>query len=86
MSLFRSDTPTSSHKISKEVTQGEFLWQGTCRQIKIKDFLPVQASFCEYTWEIFAGMVITSEGQVGPDIWPETPNQSTSTEDMIIMT
>ena len=31
-------------------------------------------------------MVITSERRSGPDIWPETPNQYTGTEDMIFTT
>ncbi len=29
-------------------------------------------------------MVMTGEGCSGPDIWPETPNQGTSTEEMIL--
>ena len=51
----------------------------------IKNFLPKQASLYKYTWEVFAYMLITSERRLGPDIWPETPNQGTSTEDMIII-
>ena len=31
-------------------------------------------------------MVITNEGRSGPNIWPETPNQGTGTEDMILIT
>ncbi len=31
-------------------------------------------------------MVITSEGRSGPDIQPETSNQGTSTEEMILIT
>ena len=31
-------------------------------------------------------MVITGEGHSGPDIWSETPNPGTSTEDMIFIT
>ena len=31
-------------------------------------------------------MVITGEGRLGPDIWPETLNQNTDSEDMILMT
>ena len=31
-------------------------------------------------------MVITGKGRSGPDIWPETPNQGTGTEDMILTT
>ena len=52
----------------------------------IKDSLPKQASLCKYTWEVIACMVIISKWRSGPDIWPETPNQSTSTEDMILTT
>ena len=31
-------------------------------------------------------MVITSEGRSSLNIWPETPNQGTGTEDMIFTT
>ena len=49
----------------------------------IKDFLPKQASFCEYTWEVVIYIVITGEGHSGPDIWLETPNQGISTKNII---
>ena len=49
----------------------------------IKDFALKQANFCEYSWEVCTYIVITSKGRSGPDIWPETLNQATSTEDMI---
>ncbi len=52
----------------------------------IKDSLPKQASLCEHTWDVFACMVMTSEGRSGPDIRPKTPNQGTSTEGMILTT
>ena len=65
---------------------GEFLWRDVRRRMGIKDSLPEQASLCEYTWEIVACMVITGEGRSGPDIWPETPNQGTGTENMILTT
>lgn len=54
--------------------------------MKIKDSLPVQASLCEYTWEVVACMVMTGEGRTGSDIWPKIPNQGIGTEDMIIRT
>ncbi len=63
---------------------GEFLWRDVRRRMGIKDSLPEQASLCEYTWEIVACMVITGEGRSGPDIWPETSNQGTGTENMIL--
>ncbi len=28
-------------------------------------------------------MVLTVEGRLGPDIWPETPEQAESTENML---
>lgn len=52
----------------------------------IKNSSPEQASLCEYTWEVVACMVMTGEGRTGPDIWPETPNQGTGAEDMILIT
>ena len=51
----------------------------------IKDFSPKQASFCEYTWEVVACMVIIGKGHLGSDIWPETPNQGTNTKGMILI-
>ena len=80
----RSDQPPpDSEKTDKEPV-GEFLWRGVCRHIGIKDSLPEQASLCEYTWEVIACMVITGEERLDPDIWPETLNQGTGTEDMIL--
>ena len=40
-------------------------------------------SLCKYTWEVVACMVLTGKGRPGPDIWPETPKQGKSTEDMM---
>ena len=31
-------------------------------------------------------MVLTGEGRLGPDIWPETPQQAESTESMMRIT
>lgn len=52
----------------------------------IKNSLLKQASFYEYIWEIIACMVITGKGRLSVEIWPETSNQSTSSEDMILST
>ncbi len=62
---------------------GGFLWQNVCCYIGIKNSLPKQASFCEYTWEVITYMVITSNRYSSPDIWSEISNQGTSTEEMI---
>ncbi len=65
---------------------GEFSWRRICFRIGIKDSLSEQASLCEHTWEVVAYMVMTGNGRSGPDIWPETPNQGTNTEEMIFTT
>ena len=84
--LFRSDSPLPDHEKTDEKPVDKFLWRGVCRRMGIKDFLSEQASVCEYTWEVVACMIITGEGCSGPDIWPETINQDTGTEDMTLTT
>lgn len=54
--------------------------------MEIKDSLLIEASLCEYTWEVVACMKITSEGQVGPDMELEIQNQGTGTKNIIIIT
>ena len=62
---------------------GYSLWRGHCRCSGIKDSIPAAQSLCEYTWEVVACMVLTGKGRLGPDIWPETPEQAEFTEDMM---
>ena len=62
---------------------GYSLWRGHRRCSGIKDSIPAARSLCEYTWEVVACMVLTGKGRPGPDIWPETPEQAESTEDMM---
>ena len=83
-SLNRSHPPLSDYNKTDGEPVGEFLWCDVCRHMAIKDSLPEYTSFCEYTWELIVCMVITGEGSSGPDIWLETPNQGTGTEDMIL--
>ena len=64
----------------------EFLWHSIRCHIGIKDSLPKKANLYEYTWKFIACMLITGEGRSGLDIWPETSNQDTGTEDMIFTT
>lgn len=48
-----------------------------------QNFLPKQASFYEYIWEVIAYILITGKGHLGPNIWLETPNTVTSNKDII---
>ena len=45
--------------------------------------IPAAQSLCKYTWEVVACIVLTGKGGLGPDIWPETPEQAKSTKDMM---
>ena len=85
-SFNRSDLPLLDHEKTDEEPVSEFLWHSVCCCMGIKDFSPKQASFCEYTWEVIACMVIIGKGRSGLDIWPKTLDQSTSTEDIIFTT
>ena len=84
--LFRSDSPSSDHEKTDKGPVGGFLWQGVCRRIGIKGSSPKYVSLCKYTWEVVAYMVKLGEGRSGLNIWPETPNQDSGTEDMIFIT
>lgn len=50
---------------------------------RYQNFLPKQASLGEFIWEIVACMVITGKRRSGLNIWRETFNQGTVTEDII---
>lgn len=41
---------------------------------------------CKYTWKVGAYIVITNKKQLGLDIWLETTNQNTNTNDIILTT
>ena len=69
--------------MNKEL-MGKFLLQNVCCHIVIKDSLPKQASLCEHTGEVVACIVMTGKRRLGPDSWPETPNQGTDTKEMIL--
>lgn len=84
--LFKSNLPLLNYEKTDEKPVGEFLWQRVCCHMDIKDFSPKQASFCKYTWEIVAYMIITGKKHLGLDIWPGTLNQDISTKDMISTT
>ncbi len=78
-----SDIPNITPSPTKAPGTGYSLWRGHRRRIGIKDSTPAAHSLCEYTWEMVACMVLTGEGRLGPDIWPETPGQVESMESMI---
>ena len=62
---------------------GYSLWRGHCHCLGIKNSILAAQSLCEYTWEIVTCMVLTGKERLGPDIWPETPEQVKFTEDMM---
>ena len=75
-----SDVAGSSIEFSET---GYSLWRGHRRCSGIKNSIPAACSLCKYTWEVVACMVLTSKGRPGPNIWPETPEQAKSIEDMM---
>ncbi len=52
----------------------------------IKNSSPEHTSLCEHTWEVVACIVMTGKRRSSLNIWPETPNQGTGTEKMILTT
>lgn len=84
--MFGSDWPLLDYEKTNKKCISEFLWQGVYCHIGIKDSLPKKVTLCKYTWEVVICIVMTGERCSGPNIWPETPNQDTSTEDMIYTT
>lgn len=82
----KSNPPPSNHKKIDEEPIGEFLWHDACCYMGIKDFSPKHVSFREYIWEVIAFIVIIGKGHSSLNIWQETPNQGTDTEDIILKT
>lgn len=83
--MFRLDPFLFDHeKIDKKPVIK--LFQRNICYIDIKDFLLKQASFFKYFWEIIAYIEIIGKDSSGLDIWPETPNLSTNTKDIILTT
>ncbi len=70
------DTPSSIQLAET----GYALWRGHRRRSGIKDSISATHSLCEHTWEVILCMVLTNNGHLGPDIWPETPDQAEDTE------
>ena len=83
-SFNRSDPPPFDHNKTDKKHLSEFLTCGICRHMNIKDFLPEQGSFYEYTWNIIACMLIIGKRRLALNIWPETPNQNTGTKEIIL--
>lgn len=54
--------------------------------MSIRESLSKQTNLYEYTQEIIICMVITGKECSVPDIWPDTPNQATGTENIILTT
>ncbi len=78
-----SDIPDVPLLPIKASAMGYLLWRRYCRRSRIKDLTSAARSLYEYTWKIVFCMVLTSEGRLGPDIWPEIPQQAESPESMM---
>lgn len=77
------DIPDTTSAATEPPETGFALWRGHRRRSGIKDSTPAARSLSEYTWEVLLCMVLTGEGRLGPDIWPEAADQAESTEDMM---
>ena len=49
----------------------------------MKDLMPAAQRLYEYTWEVVAYMILIGKEHLGPDIWPETPEQAKSTKNIM---
>ena len=75
-----SDVTSSSIKLFRI---GYSLWHRYCHCLRIKNLILATHSLCKYTWEVNAYIVLTGKGRLGPNIWPKTPKQAGSIENMI---
>ena len=62
------------------------LWRGHYCYLGINNSILVSRSLCDYTWEIYVYMVLIGKERLGPDIWPEIPQQAESIKSMIRIT
>ncbi len=78
-----SDIPEDTSSSIDPAETGYAFWRRHCHRSGIKNSTPAARSLCEYTWEVILCMVLTDDGRLGPDIWPETPDHAESTEEMM---
>ena len=81
-----SDIPEVTASPTEALATGHSLWRIYRRRLGIKDSIPAGRSLYKYTWGIVVYMVLTGKRRLGPDIWPETPQQAKSTESMMRIT
>ncbi len=83
--LFVSDSniPENTPSSIGLAETGYALWRGHRQRFGIKDLTQAARSPCEYIWEVILCIVLTNNGRLDPDIWPETPNQAESIEEMM---
>ena len=55
---------------------GNSLWRGHRCYAGIKDSTFAARSIGKHTWKVMICMILTGEGRLGPDIWPETLQQA----------
>ena len=78
-----SNIPNVILSPTKFLATGNSLWRGHRRRAGIKDSTSAACSLCKVTWEVMICMVLTGEGRLGPDIWPEPSQQAESTKSMM---
>lgn len=80
------DSYLFDHKKMDKKSLDKFLYCVFCYHIVIKDFLPKQATFYEYTRKIGIYIIITSKKRSSLDIYLKRLNQNTSSKDIILIT
>ena len=62
------------------------LWRKYHCYLRIKDLTPNARSLCKYTWKVVVYIVLTGKRHLGPDFWPETPQQAENTKSIMRIT
>lgn len=66
-----------------ELLEADFtIWQGYHQRSGIKDSTPAACSLSKFIWKVIVCKILTGEGYLGPDIWPEVADQIEGMEDI----
>ena len=78
-----SDIPDVTPSSTESPATCNSLWRGHGCCVGIKDSKSATCSLYKHTWEVMIYMVLTEEGCLGPNIWPETLKQAKSTKSIM---